>query len=195
MACCRQTQTLFPWLQRPERAGQARKSWEKDHINAPGTEIGSDSMNASREIENLLYRYAELIDRGDLEGVAQLFCRGEIVSTAYNTRHAGYHEVLELYQKSCRIYPDCGTPKTRHLTTNVIIDIAEDGNEGSARACFTVLQAAANLPLQPIIAGRYEDCFRLGPEGWEFARREMFIDLMGDCSAHLLYPVSQVQDQ
>ena len=150
-------------------------------------------MNASREIENLICRYAELIDRGDLEGVAQLFSHGEIASTAHNTCHTGYQEVLELYQKSCRIYPDSGTPKTRHLTTNVIVEVAEAGLEGSARACFTVLQATDNLPLQPIIVGRYEDRFRLATEGWEFARREMFIDLVGDCSAHLLYPVSSVQ--
>lgn len=144
-------------------------------------------MDSVRDIENLIYLYAERIDRGDLPGVAELFRNGEIVSTVHNTRHAGYDEVLGLYQQSCRIYPDTGTPKTRHLTTNVIIELHECGSMANARACFTVLQATEKLPLQPIISGRYEDSFRSGAAGWEFARREMFIDLMGDCSQHLLY--------
>ena len=29
-------------------------------------------------ITNLVYRYAELIDRGDLEGVGELFARGSV---------------------------------------------------------------------------------------------------------------------
>lgn len=40
-------------------------------------------MNDSREIENLIYTYAERIDTGDLEGVAELFRNGEIVSCVW----------------------------------------------------------------------------------------------------------------
>ncbi|MEZ5569767.1 MAG: nuclear transport factor 2 family protein [Halioglobus sp.] len=150
-------------------------------------------MTASREIENLIYIYAERIDSGDLEGVAELFRYGEIVSTTYNTCHAGYDEVLSLYEQACRIYPDSGTPKTRHLTSNVIIEINDSGTAARTRSCFTVLQATETLPLQPIISGRYHDSFTLGTTGWQFARREMFIDLMGDCSAHLLYTLGAAQ--
>ncbi|HIG61839.1 MAG TPA: nuclear transport factor 2 family protein, partial [Gammaproteobacteria bacterium] len=31
-------------------------------------------MDSYREIENLIYKYAELIDSGNLEDMAQLFC-------------------------------------------------------------------------------------------------------------------------
>ncbi|MAT91357.1 MAG: hypothetical protein CME59_02025 [Halioglobus sp.] len=144
-------------------------------------------MDDSREIENLIYLYAERIDAGDLAGVAELFRDGEIVSSEYDTRHAGYEEVLGLYRQSTRIYPDSGTPKTRHLTSNVIIELDEDGADARARSCYTVLQATADLPLQPIICGRYEDRFRKTRGSWQFARREMFVDLLGDLSAHLLF--------
>ncbi len=35
-------------------------------------------MDAAREIENLLYTYADRIDRGDFDGVADLFTHGRI---------------------------------------------------------------------------------------------------------------------
>ena len=59
-------------------------------------------MEDSRHIENLIYRYAELIDQGDRPGVAELFRHGAIVSPAHNTRREGYDEVLEMYKLSCR---------------------------------------------------------------------------------------------
>jgi len=147
-------------------------------------------MDDYRQIENLIYRYAEHIDRGELEAVAELFREGEIVSSAPEARFAGYDEVLGLYRASCRIYPDTGTPKTRHLTTNVRITVADDGATARAHSYYSVLQATADLPLQPIIAGHYEDDFRRSGGGWQFARREMFVDLLGDCSAHLLYDLA-----
>ncbi len=148
-------------------------------------------MDDCRQIENLIYLYAERIDGGDLEGVADLFRNGEIVSTAYDSRHAGYEEVLALYRNSCRLYEDTGTPKTRHLTSNIIIQLDDSGRDAHARSCYTVFQATDSLPLQPIIVGRYEDRFVKSSGEWQFSRREMFVDLVGDLGAHLLYDLSR----
>lgn len=149
-------------------------------------------MEASRQIENLIYCYAERIDNGDLEGVAELFRKAEIVSTIHNVRHTGFDEVLQMYRRSCRVYEATGTPLTKHLTTNVIIELDENGMEASARSYYTVIQATNSLPLQPIISGRYNDRFRRVGSKWEFASREMIVDLIGDCSAHLLYDASRL---
>lgn len=142
-------------------------------------------MQVEREIENLIYTYAERIDGGDLEGVAELFREAEIVSPAHNTRNTGYDEVLAMYRQACRIYEDSGTPKTKHLTTNVIVEF--DGEQAQARSYFTVIQATDTLSLQPIISGRYHDEFVIKDGRWQFAKRSMSVDLLGDCSAHLLY--------
>jgi hypothetical protein len=72
----------------------------------------------------------------------------------------------------------------------VIIELDGNGKEARARSYYTVLQATDSLPLQPIISGRYKDFFRKVEAGWEFASREMIVDLIGDCSAHLLYDSS-----
>lgn len=150
-------------------------------------------MEDSRQIENLIYQYAERIDGGDLEGVAQLFRMAEIVSTVHNVRRTGFDEVLQMYQLSCRLYEATGTPLTKHLTTNVIIEVDENGMEAIARSYYTVIQATDSLPLQPIISGRYKDSFRKVDTQWRFASREMLVDLIGDCSAHLLYSSSSLK--
>lgn len=147
-------------------------------------------MDDSRQIENLIYQYAEFIDSGDLEGVANLFRNGAVFSRAHDARCTGYDEVLAMYQHSCRLYPDTGTPLTKHLTTNVIVEVDAHGKEGHARSYYTVIQATGALPLQAIISGKYRDRFRKTGSGWEFAEREMIVDLIGDCSAHLLYDAS-----
>lgn len=144
-------------------------------------------MDDSRRIENLIYQYAELIDSGNLEGIAELFRNAEIVSPAHNTRCAGYESVLEMYRLSSRMHEPSGTPLTKHVTTNVIIDVNDGAKEAHARSYYTVFQATDSLPLQPIIAGRYHDRFRKLNSEWAFSTREMHVDLIGDCSAHLLY--------
>jgi len=137
-----------------------------------------------RRIENLIYTYAERLDAGDLEGTARLFANAEIVAPAEESVVRGYEEVLAMFRNATRIYADTGTPRTRHITTNVIVE--PRGDEAAARSSFTVVQGTADFPLQPIVVGRYRDRFRRTPAGWEFARREMHVDLAGDLSAHLL---------
>lgn len=144
-------------------------------------------MEDSRRIENLIYCYAERIDAGDLAGVAELFRDAEIVSTVHNVRRTGFDEVLKMYQLSCRLYESTGTPLTKHLTTNVIIEVEASGEHAHARSYYTVIQATDALPLQAIISGRYKDHFRKVDKQWRFSSREMIVDLIGNCSAHLLY--------
>jgi len=149
-------------------------------------------MEDSRHIENLIYSYAERIDNGDLDGVAHLFRDGEIFSATHDVRRTGFDEVLEMYQTSTRLYESTNTPQTKHLTTNVIIEIDDDREEASARSYYTVVQATDSLPLQPIISGRYKDRFRKVDNQWQFTSREMIVDLIGDLSAHLLYDPSRI---
>ena len=143
-------------------------------------------MDECRQIENLIYTYAELIDNGDLIGVSKLFKNAEISAPAFSSNQVGSEEILKMYQSSCRIYDETKNPCTKHLTTNVIIEINEKRDSASARSYFTVIQAVKDFPLQPIISGRYHDSFKKSAKSWEFEKRIMHVDLMGDCSFHLL---------
>jgi hypothetical protein len=77
------------------------------------------------------------------------------------------------------------------VTTNLVIDSDESTGTATARSYFIVLQSRPELPLQPIVAGRYEDSFARGPGGeWYFTDRLIIIEHVGDVSHHLLVPVT-----
>jgi hypothetical protein len=73
------------------------------------------------------------------------------------------------------------------VTTNAIIEVGADGLRATARSGFRVFQQVGELPLQPIICGRYTDSFHCLEERWWFDTRIMHVDLVGDLSHHLLY--------
>lgn len=136
-----------------------------------------------RQILNLLSRYAELVDAGDFDAVAELFAHG-----TYGPGLRG-REVADS-MRALVIVDDQGSPRTKHVVTNVIIEPEEDdpGGAGSAirsRSYFTVLQATDGLALQPILTGRYADTFTSDGGVWRFAERRIEIDQVGDLSQHV----------
>jgi hypothetical protein len=140
-------------------------------------------------IANLIARYAECIDTGDFEGVADLLA-GAAVGTAEEGAPllSGRSSVLALYEATTRRYED-GTPGTKHVTTNLILEIDEEAGTAAARSYWLVLQAVAGLPLQPILAGRYRDRFTRTDGRWAFTERRFVVDLVGDVGHHLLTPL------
>lgn len=145
-------------------------------------------MNDAVHIANLLYRYAELMDSGDLVGTATLFERAK-VRMAGDTVMEGVAGMLAVWQSHVRLYPN-GTPMTKHVITNPIIEVDEAAGTATCRSYYTVLQATPDLPLQVICAGRYHDAFAKDAQGWYFTARDYsMLDLVGNMSAHLLVEV------
>lgn len=140
-------------------------------------------MASDREaIERLIFLYAERLDAGDLEGVADLFGRATFRSDQRPDVRRGRGEILGTFRDSVVLYD--GLPRTKHVTTNLVVDVEPKG-EARSRSCFTVFQACPGLPLQAVIAGRYHDRFRRVAGGWEFADRLVIVDLVGDLRFHL----------
>lgn len=145
--------------------------------------------DAAREIENLVYMYAERIDAGDLDGVAALFAHGRICGMEDGppeTVFEGTTRVRQMYDMATRVYDD-GTPKTKHFTTNLILRVDEDAGTASGSAYYCVTQATPELPLQVIVTGRYRDTFHRIDGTWWFDTRIMFVDQVGDTSRHLKF--------
>ena len=139
--------------------------------------------NSATAICNLLYRYAEAIDEGRLEDAAALFRHARIETGAAGPLDAD--GLLALWRKILVIHP-CGTPRTRHLVTNPILDIDEAAGTATSRSCFTVMQATDDLPLQIIASGRYHDRFARIDGKWCFVARDYRkLDFIGDLSRHL----------
>ena len=108
-------------------------------------------------IRQLLYRYCELMDAGDFTPLAALFADAVMVDGDGNLVAEGRAGVQALYERGTRLYD--GSPRTRHLTSNSIIDVDSAAGTASARSVYVVFQATENLALQPIISGRYHDRF------------------------------------
>jgi len=145
--------------------------------------------DSATEITNLIYTYAQLLDRGDLDGVARLFEHGRICGMEdgpSETVFAGSARVREMYDMATRIYDD-GTPKTKHNTTNVQLYIDEAAGTARSTSYYCVTQATADLPLQVIVTGHYKDTFHRVDGAWCFDSRTMFVDQVGDVSQHLKF--------
>lgn len=150
---------------------------------------GDGTLQDARQIENLVYQYAERLDAGDLDGVAALFAHGRICGMEDGppeTVFEGTSGVRQMYEMATRLYED-GTPKTKHFTTNVQIQVGTDGNTARASAYYCVTQATADLPLQIIVTGRYRDSFHRVDGTWWFDTRIMYVDQVGDTSHHLKF--------
>ncbi|BBY36006.1 hypothetical protein MMAN_01400 [Mycobacterium mantenii] len=145
--------------------------------------------DSATEITNLIYTYAQLLDGGDLDGVARLFEHGRICGMEDGppeTVFAGAARVRDMYEMATRIYDD-GTPKTKHNTTNVQLYIDEVAGTAQSTSYYCVTQATADLPLQLIVTGHYKDTFHRVDGAWCFDSRTMFVDQVGDVSQHLKF--------
>jgi 3-phenylpropionate/cinnamic acid dioxygenase small subunit len=129
-------------------------------------------------VTELLYRYAELIDAGDFDGVGTLLGRGTFMGVA------GPGHIGELFAKTTRRFPEhANTPRTRHLVLNPIVEL--DGDTARARSTFCVVQQTDTVALQPIVVGRYADSFARDADGWYFTERLVDVQMVGDVSDHL----------
>jgi 3-phenylpropionate/cinnamic acid dioxygenase small subunit len=136
-------------------------------------------MNDKLEITELLYRYAELIDAGDFDGVGALLGRGNFMGVA------GADPIAGLFETTTRRFPEHGNrTRTRHLVQNPIVEI--DGDLARARSTFVVLQQTDTVGLQPIVVGRYADTFARDAQEWHFTERKVDVEMVGDVSDHLL---------
>ena len=114
--------------------------------------------DSTAEIQKLMFRYAELQDQSDLEAVARLFAHGAFVVDKVATPYRGFEEVFAMKREIEILYTD-GSLRTKHVTTNVMIEADDEQGTANARSYFTVFQATDGFPLQVIIAGRYHDTF------------------------------------
>ena len=96
----------------------------------------------------------------------------------------GSAAVLQILDSMVRRYDD-GTPRTKHVTTNLVIDTDESEGTATSRSYYTVFQQLEGFPLQPIISGRYHDTFARTDGEWRLTERVIFCDLVGDLSQHL----------
>lgn len=131
---------------------------------------------ARREIERLIYHYAELQDAADWDALDELLAHAEFEATSGESWKG--HEIIGRRRRIVVTYDD-GTPRSRHVTTNLVIEVDEAGDSATAESYYTIFQAPPGTPLQPIASGRYLDRLERVDGRWRFAYRASRMDLPG----------------
>ena len=140
-------------------------------------------MSDVSEITELIHEYARRLDAGDLDGVAALFEHGVWLSPKRDRPLEGSRAIRPIYD-GVHLYED-GTPKTKHLITNLSIDVHEIGEYASSHCYVTVVQGITpGVNLDIILCARYVDKFGKYSGTWHFTERAVFSDLIGDLSGH-----------
>jgi 3-phenylpropionate/cinnamic acid dioxygenase small subunit len=148
---------------------------------------------ARTAIEDIVYRYAEAIDLGDLETVGELFAKGRVVISGGDDV-TGTQDVLDLYTDLVKFYDEdenvvpyerfAVTPRTRHVTTNLIFEFNDAVTEAGVRSYFSVYQTL-DRQNEIVAGGRYLDKFAKDSAGWHIVAREILIDNRGDMRRHV----------
>jgi ketosteroid isomerase-like protein len=134
------------------------------------------------EITALIHAYARRLDAGDLDGVAALFEHATWRSTLTGSVLRGTNEVRAVYD-GVHLYD--GSPRTKHVITNLDIALEPAANHATAECYFTVLQGIVpGEPIQIILSGRYVDRFEKEDGRWRFSDRLFVADLIGDQRRH-----------
>jgi hypothetical protein len=152
-----------------------------------------DRALAREEIERIIVRYPECIDRGNIEGVVALLTgvkmgnshgilAAEVPEDQMPTLSAD--DVRAMYSSGVIFYED-GLPYTKHVISNIDVWFSDDRRAANSRATYMVLQGMADFPLQVIITGRYEDTFEFDGETWRLRVRREYADIVGDLSRHV----------
>jgi 3-phenylpropionate/cinnamic acid dioxygenase small subunit len=156
--------------------------------------MGAGTWESHHAITTLMFRYAEYVDAADFDAIADLFADAMITNEGVEGEIVGGEAIKKLYLHTNRVHDD-GTLRTRHLTSNVIVDVEEAAGTAAARSAFVVFQQTSTLSLQPIVTGRYRDRFARANRGWRFAQRHIVVDHVGDIREHLAFDLAAFQEQ
>jgi SnoaL-like protein len=140
-------------------------------------------MDDVQAITKVVVSYVELLDRGDLDGLANVFARATVRmhGSAHELRGAtAYKDFIE---QGVQFYDS--TPSTKHLISNLIVDIDDDRRTATARSYYTAFQARPELPFQPILVGRFHDRLERDDDDWYIVERVIYADLFGDLRYHV----------
>lgn len=143
---------------------------------------GADIRDA---IQRLLFAYSDGVDNGRFADVAALFGESGLYGEINGPAARGRDQVLAAMSGNVRLYE--GVPRTRHVVTNVVIDIEPSGTSARCRSYVQVVHQPPGGDIRTIVAGTYHDVVARSGDQWLFAERRMQLDLIGDLSTHLVH--------
>jgi hypothetical protein len=136
-------------------------------------------MSDYHQIQSLMNDYCTAIDHGDFKRFGELMRHADWLVEGEKPPPASSTNVI--------LYED-GTPRTKHVISNIQINIADDERSATGHSYVRVYQQTHARPLGVIFAGEYFDRFEQEDGHWRFAERDIRFPLFGDLSGHLKDP-------
>lgn len=126
------------------------------------------SIQDRLEIEELMYRYAEMVDQRDWKQGDRIFALEATIDYTSTGGVAGpFRETLAWLDRALESWP-----VNLHIVTNLVIEL--DGDRASARCCFHAPMGRGALDGEQLIitnAGRYLDRLVRTRDGWRIVER------------------------
>jgi hypothetical protein len=141
-----------------------------------------ETLKTEHEITRLLHEYCAGVDTGRLGDTARLFEKGSWFVTP-EIALTGTKAVQDVFEANIILYD--GVPRTRHVLTNIRIDLSDDRTTARAFSYLVVHQAMPGEMPAIIFQGAYDDTFRCTDGAWHFHERHLQTDGIGDMSKHL----------
>jgi 3-phenylpropionate/cinnamic acid dioxygenase small subunit len=131
--------------------------------------MAQDARRDREEIEELLYRYARMVDRREWELMDRVFAQDATIDyTSTGGRKGPYRETLAWLDRALAAWPS-----NLHFITNLSVEI--EGDRARSR-CYFLAPMARPRPdgSQEVItnAGTYEDRLVRTAAGWRIAERD-----------------------
>jgi len=131
-------------------------------------------MSDADEIRALVHSYARLLDQGDVDAVVTLFEHSTWRSLPHGSMLRGSAEVRPVYEN---LLAQDSNYRTKHLITNLTVEVAPGGANASSHCDWTVLQGAPGERVGVTQSGQYTDTFQKIDGSWRFTDRLITVDL------------------
>src|SRR5579862_6593675 len=131
-------------------------------------------MSDLGEISKLVNSYAVLLDAGDVNAVSSLFEHADWRSEGGPVLR-GTDQVRPVYEQ---LIAQVSGTQTKHLLTNLTVDVEADATTATAHCYWTVLQTMPpGNGINILLSGQYFDNLEKVDGTWRFSERLITVDL------------------
>lgn len=145
-------------------------------------EFDLSRLAAEDEITRLMFAYCSTIDTGNLDATAALFAKGTWYLNPESPL-SGTDDVAAFLNDSVILYE--GVPATRHVVSNIRIELAADRRSAHVDSYVIVFQCLPGSVPKIMFQGAFDDTFAHDGSAWHFDVRRIHTDGTGDMSGHL----------
>jgi hypothetical protein len=140
---------------------------------------------AESQIKHQLYAMGYALEDGDFARVAELLADATFGADIIGPKaFRGRDEIRAQYERTNVTYPDRGRA-TKEIYSNVLIDVDIDAGSAHSTTSYTVAQQPPDEPFALLVAGRYEDGWKLVSDRWTWADRYIRVQYRNDLARHM----------